>query len=296
MLFFCFMACAILPAFAQTNDYADAPKKKVRISQAELYPYMNVQMEPAGTLEDFRRLAPGSILLNKDYSTFEQSRGQSIDADAEFSAAIGISFLDKKKNDYRNMKLRIGVNYLSYSSLTSNYSKATYTRYDTLSSSHGGSAAYLDSVRSESLNMRYASREIRADISLIFSTNPAARWALYGGIGATVGASIKSYTDVSYSDYFSIESTYEGAATTLGSNSSDNYNSVTERITSKNGIGYSVYIPMGIDYRMANKSEFWKRIHLFYEAKPFVNFSNAGELGTVSNVGVNNGVGLRVKF
>lgn len=294
LFFVCSAFAVIQSAQAQYTD--DAPKKNIRVSEAALYPSFILQSDPLGTLEDFRKLAPQSMLLAKDYSTYTRGdNAHTINGEAVFGANIGISFLNKKTNMYRNMKLRIGVSYMS-SGYTSYLNRTTYTRFDTLSSGSGGPSAYLDSVKNESLNMQYRSQDLRADISIVFRTKPEARWSLYGGIGLTVGASIRAYTDIHEGEYTSIESTYDGTVSTISTHSEYDQNSDSERFSNKTSMSYSVYLPLGLDYRMANKNEFWKRMHLFYEAKPFVNFSTLENIGTISSAGMQNGVGLRVVF
>ena len=294
-LFFVCSAFAMMQS-VQAQYVDDAPKKSVRVSEAALYPSFILQSGPVGTLEDFRKLAPGSMLLAKDYSSYTQENNvHTINGEGVFAANIGISFLNKKTNTYRNMTLRAGVSYMS-SNYTSYLNKTTNTRFDTLNSSNGGPSAYLDSVRNESLNMQYRSQDLRADVAVIFRTKPEARWSLYGGIGFTVGASIRAYTDINAGEYTSVESTYDGTVSTISTYSEYDQHSDSERFSNKTSMGYSVYLPLGVDYRMANKSEFWKRLHLFYEAKPFVSFTTLDNIGTISTAGIQNGVGLRIVF
>ncbi|MCW3083222.1 MAG: hypothetical protein JWP12_588 [Bacteroidetes bacterium] len=278
------------------DETANVPKKSIRVSEAALYPSFILQMEPTGTLEDFRKLAPGSTILSRDYSSYTQNRYNAINGDAVLSGNIGISFLNKKTNNYRNITLRIGVSYLT-SGFSSSLSKNTTTRFDTLVSTGGGASAYVDSVRSQHVGMNYRSNDLRADLSIVFRTKPEARWGLYGGIGFTVGASINAFSDITYSDDTQLETTYGNTVTSSSyNNNSASYEPGSERHVHKNGMGYSAYLPIGLDYRMANKSEFWKRLHLFYEGKFFVNVSTIGDLGMVTSAGMQNGVGLRVTF
>jgi hypothetical protein len=293
VLLFC--SATVLIQSAQAQDADNAPKKKMLVTEADIYPSFIFQVQPVGTLNDFRKLAPQSMVLSNDYTSYTASNSKTLDGDIVLAGNIGISFLDKKKNAYRNMTLRMGVSYQA-TGLSSQLSKTTSSRYDTLGPAHGGSPMYLDSVKNEFVSMNYRSEELRLDVSLVFRTKPEARWGLYGGIGFTAGTSISAYTNISSSNYTDIQSTYEGTVTTVDTYNDYGQGTETERFKNKNTMGYSVYVPFGIDYRMANKSEFWKRLHVFYEAKPLVNFSVIDQIGMISSAGIQNGIGLRATF
>ena len=68
----------------------------------------------------------------------------------------------------------------------------------------------------------------------------------------------------------------------------------SERNINKNTYGYATYLPMGVDFRIGNKREFFKQLHVFYEARPFVNYTYIPELGGINSVGIKSALGLRV--
>jgi hypothetical protein len=144
--------------------------------------------------------------------------------------------------------------------------------------------------------MDYSSEQIRFDGSMIFRTNPLARWSLFSGIGITAGVSINSNTNIYYSKYLRTE-IYESDGAVL--NSSSYYHSdqsISENHKNKNGYAVSAYIPMGIDFRVGKKREFWKQIHLFYECRPGMNMTSIPELQTATTASLQHGFGLRVSW
>jgi len=167
--------------------------------------------------------------------------------------------------------------------------------YDSLTSGQTGQKVFLDSVTSNLYGMYYNSDQLRLDASIIFRTNPEARWSLFTGVGFNVGFSINSNTDVYYSKFNDTEIRREVGSRTFSSFSS-NYsenNGKSERFINKTNIAFSTFIPMGIDFRIGKTSEFWKRIHLFYEARPGINVTLIPELHTLTNVSLQQGIGLK---
>lgn len=277
--------------FGQTLDY-NPQKKRLRVSETYIYPSVGLQRVPLGTLNDFRKLATQSTILNKDLSAYSSAIFMSTYGQTSFSAKLGISFLDKDKNTYKaNPTVRIGFNYFRNVGLISQLDKTTRVRFDTLYSTTGGPPVYLDSVTHYFIGMSYGTEELRVDISLIFRTNIEARWSIYAGIGGTLGGSLNSYTTINYSESSSVESSAIGAPM-----NNNFYSGSSERFKNKSSIGYSMYLPLGLDFRMGNNREFWKRLHVYYEAKPFLNSSYLHHIGMFTNVGIQNGLGLRVVF
>jgi hypothetical protein len=64
----------------------------------------------------------------------------------------------------------------------------------------------------------------------------------------------------------------------------------------KTVIGGSVYLPAGVDFRIGKRREFWKPVHLFYEIRPQVLYTNIPELGSSLRGGIQQGFGIRVKW
>jgi hypothetical protein len=166
--------------------------------------------------------------------------------------------------------------------------------YDTLISTQTGDAYYVDSVDAKNLNMSYTADQLRLDGSLIFRTDPAARWSLHAGIGLSAGMSMNAQTEILYMHKKYTEMQFVEFSNGDGFYDTDNFES--ENFRNKPSFGFSAYVPMGIDFRMGNKREFWKHTHLFYEMGPGVNVTVIPEMRTLTNMSLRHGFGLRVSI
>ena len=161
---------------------------------------LNTIHEMNGNLADFRSLAPKSDLLNTDLTGFGTYGGRSISSNSVFSVAMGLKFANKDHSAFRgNPELRLGLSYYTGGGFSGNLFNETRQAYDTLISAQTGTAYYVDSVDAKNYNMDYTFDQLRLDASLIFRTDPTARWSLFAGVGMSAGMSIHAQTEVSYS-------------------------------------------------------------------------------------------------
>lgn len=273
-----------------------ATLSKVSVHDIYILPGFYSEQNTYGTIDDFRKLAPQSLLLKNDLSNYSQYEGSGMMTNGAFTAMVGLLFRNNDKTAYKaNPLLRFGVSYFSATTLTNGLYNEERNITDTLTSSQTGQIIYLDSVKIKNFDMNYTSDQVRLTSSVICRTNPDMRWSLFGGAGASIGFSVKASTEIYYSDY-----RYRDAQYTNGSYTpyyySESSTSKTERFNNKNNFNASVFIPMGVDFKIARKSEFWKRAHLYYEIQPGVNFTSIPELKTVSNISIQQGFGLRVNW
>lgn len=273
--------------------------KKISIHDVYIQTGLMSEQYTNGTISDFKALAPQSVLLNNDMKNFSQSNGFGLMSNPTFSVMMGLKFSNKEKTMYKaNPLLRLGFSYSSGTNLIGNSYKEVRKAYDTITSSQTGEIAYVDSINTQSYYMNYNSNQLRFDGSVIFRTNPEARWSLFTGIGITAGFSINSRTDIYYNNYGRTETTYADGTTT--SNSANGYsysnNSNTETFRNKSNFGLSTYIPMGIDFRIGKKREFWQRTHLFYELRPGINMTSIPGLQTITNATIQQGIGVKVSW
>lgn len=286
---------AITAAFCQNdgpvqND--NTKKRKLKVVDAAFQVGMSLHESPVVSYLDFQKLNPESVLLDANFDGYTSSSGFTGFVSPAFSANLGINFLDKEKTDYKsNTQLRIGISF-SELNLSSTLHKSESNRFDTLTSSQTGQVVYSDSVKDSYYNMNYKSQQLRIDVSIIYRTDPAARWSLYGGLGIEAGQSVMAYSNITYSESSKTETQSNSGIYSNYSNYSSTY--TTERLNNKNSYGYAAYIPMGIDFRVGNKRAFFKQLHFYYEARPFINYTNIPELGNTSSVGLKSGLGIRV--
>lgn len=286
VLFTAIACLAITTSFCQTENIK---KRKLKVVDAAIAPGITFHISTIGSFTDFQRINPKSVLLNENMDGYTISKGFRASSGPSFNANLGFNIANISKTEYKpNTQLRIGITF-SEISMSNSLSKTDRKRFDTLTSSQTGQMVFSDSVTYSSYNMNYKAQQLRIDVSIIYRTNPAARWSLFGGIGIEGGESIMAYTDINYTEYSSINP----ANSTYGSS---NFNTPdrSERIINKNTYGYAAYLPMGLDFRTGNKREFFKQLHIFYEARPFVNYTYIPELGGINSVGIKSSWGLRV--
>ena len=286
----------LLTAYLSVSAQDQQIKNVKRISINDIYIRMGsfIESNNDGSLTDFKILAQQSILLNDDFSQNNISSKLGISGSPVFSIMLGIKFSDKQKTTYKsNPLLRLGLSYFSGPNLSKTISVNNHNAYDTLTSSQTGQSIYIDSVTSKDYFMKYSSDQIRFDGSLIFRSNAESRLSLFIGLGFTAGFSFNANTDIKYSKYEYIETPYSNTNQyNLHSTYSDT-KIINENFINKTNIGGSVYVPMGIDFRIGRKSGFWKQIHLFYEIRTGINFTSIPELRTIKYANLQYGLGMR---
>ncbi|MEX0966412.1 MAG: hypothetical protein WD077_04180 [Bacteroidia bacterium] len=271
--------------------------KKISIHDVYIQTGFFTEDNTNGILSDFRTLVPQSEILNNNMTDFSQLGSSTLISNNTFSVMLGIQFSDKKKTIYKsNPLLRLGISYFSGTTLTGGSFEEDRKPYDTLTSAQTGETVYIDSVTTQYYGMNYSSEQLRFDGSLIFRTNPGARWSIYTGIGITAGLSINASTDISYSKSGRTETRYPNGNTFTSHGYSGSGSSKTEKFRNETNFGASTYVPMGIDFRIGNKREFWKRMHVFYELRPGINITSIPELRTITNASIQQGLGLRVSW
>jgi len=257
------------------------------------------QAQQYGTIDEFKQLAPGSTILKADFTGYNQAGTSWSNINGQFSANVGFRFSNKSKTAYRpNPILRLGFSYMNVTDLSNNLTNTREFRSDTLVSITNGSMYYMDSVITRNYNMRHNSDQIRLDVALVYRTNPKARWQFYGGMGLTAGISLNSNTSIEYAINNTVQddSDQEEYYYPFFYYNTEDFTYQNEYYRNSLDFGMSVYTPLGLDFRMGKKREFWKRVHLFYEIRPGVAFSNIGDLRGFGNTCVQQGFGLKVNW
>lgn len=247
-----------------------------------------------GTFQDFELLAPDSKLLQHDFTGYNSYGGNNgITSSGRISFMLGFDF-NKNEDNSKGLspQLRIGLTYTNGIALYSSFSKDERFPYDTLTSSRTGNQTFVDSVSYDSYDMNYHSDNIMLDVSLLFKTNPEARWSFYSGIGLMGGMAINATTTIYHYEDSYIQN--QGNNYYHGSYLDDNYTDEFETIRNDNSFLVSGYIPMGVDFRLGNKRELWKRTHLFFELRPSLNVNYIPEIGTLTQGSVHHGIGIRI--
>lgn len=286
------MLC-LMPLAVQAQSEKPVLGSKLQVTEVQIHPGGYGSILAPSTINDFKLLSQNNERLDQNLSSFEGNGGRTFQNELSFSALVGFRF-KSGANDvkFKNPLLRVGIHYLSGNALSSGLFNQTRTTYDTLTSSVTGRTYFVDSVQNHYLGMNYRYEQIRVDFALIYSTNPEKRWALYGGIGGTIGASINAQTEISESKWNYTETVFPNNQIVGNHQFNSSYQS--DIVANKLGIGFSGYLPMGVDFRIGNKRVFWQQVHLMYELRPGVNFMHVPELRMIRHAYLNQSIGLKV--
>jgi hypothetical protein len=299
MKHFGIIIAAILFSIIVSAQNVENPKVKISdlcISNG-IYGDYNIPSD----LSDFLKLAPSSELLNSDFTGFGKSEFYTgvTTTDNIFNISLGLSFYNEEKQTYKsNPQLNLGITFIGASTLSAYYTKYQNIRYDTLSSPNSTTMIFLDTVKNQSYQMNYLFQQIGINANLIFRTQPEARWALYSGIGINITASLMAATHIYYrnSQYlayvFPNNSTYIDYSSS-NTNTSDNFNEIHKNETN---VSIYTYVPLGLDFRIGKKNEFWRKMHIVCEMQPGLAIDNIPELGTKTYGCFRGSFGLRVEM
>ncbi|MDX1445585.1 hypothetical protein [Lishizhenia sp.] len=259
----------------------------LRINEAYMSLGGQGAFSPGLSQQTYEKLAPNSSLLLNNYGNYYYYSGS-----ANYKLGVGLQFRDKTKTGFRkHIELRVGLSYNSYRGYNSYRSSYEKTPYDTLVSQQTGQEYYIDSIYTEYSSINHNFDMLSIDASLIFRTNAEARWSLYGGIGATYGTSLYSRTNVNSGEYG-----YTVGAQTGSSYSWNSSNNKNESYRNEANTAFTVYVPVGLDFRIANNNEFFKNLHLYTELTPNFTLQNIGGFETMKSPGLGMNFGAYYRF
>jgi hypothetical protein len=271
------------------------PLSRIRLSDLYFQTGLSGSVNQSESINSLNVLTPESEILQSFAGSNSTSNSYSYGGNSFSSIQLGLSFRNKSRSDYKtNPLLRIGIMHISNNSISASSDAETSQPFDTLTSSQTNQVVYVDSITNRNYAIDYSSEQIRIDASLLFRSNQAARWSVMAGIGASYGVSINANTRVSYSKYGNGELTFsDGEKVSIYGEESEFR---SETFNNKMNSGYSIYVPLGVDFKIGKKREFWKHAHLFFELRPGINIHSIPELKTYRTVNVQQGIGLRVSL
>lgn len=256
--------------------------------------------ERNGSPEVFKLLAPNSLLLKGNTSGFDaQNKYFSLGIDnSVISLIAGLKFnRPQNTNTKARPQLRIGLTYLSRTSIRGSLYQRDNVPYDTLFSANTGNIIYVDSVIINSYSMSYTSEQLRLDLSLIYRTDPTSRWSFFYGAGLMGGYSLSAQTEIYYNNYGWSEARLPfGSGYTSGSFTTYDDTNSREVFKNQREYGFSAFIPLGIDFRIGNKSKILSQMHLFYEFRLGIDFQAIPSLGNYIMPFNQNAIGLRYSW
>jgi hypothetical protein len=245
----------------------------------------------------FQNLAPNSALIEEANNTTEftnEYKGIGIPLGAQSNLSVELP--TKKDNflgfNYCSWTVGIHFMYLNdFNYLIENRKKIVGV--DSVRHS-GGSYEILDSVYTNQYYITHNTNNIGINAAYIVSTDPIKRFSLKLGLGTAVLFGVRSNTSVykyRYGNLYSQNNPTE-PYNASGSNDQSFFYSEQESFNNKFAYGVQAFIPIDIDFRIANKRLF-RKIHITLGTRVTTLLLNIPEIGlTASNYSSFN-LGLR---
>ena len=119
------------------------------------------------------------------------------------------------------------------------------------------------------------------NLSYLFKTNASKRWYLYAGVGGEYGFSFQDYVTINHSEGYFLNGPY---SRNYYSDTSGNFsnNSTKTKLTSNTHF-VRLYIPLGVNFRIANNNDFFKHINIYTQFSPGIELQIVTGVETYTN-------------
>lgn len=223
---------------------------------------------PTRNADSFRKLAPGSEILDQDFATYGFNAGLGSTGSFYFTPSLSFRFNRADGSVNNHFRMRAGLSYTNGQMLYQSAQKSTRIAYDTLVSTITGEVVIRDSVQSENIGMSYQGSSLQIDLSVLWSTDFEARFQVYAGVGVAAGVTFNNRTTITNNSFlYDSEHTFDRTGVNFKS----------EQYSNKAGFSGNAYLPLGLDWRLG-KEGFWEAIHLLGEFRPGIAFYTIPEL------------------
>lgn len=221
-----------------------------------------------GSLEEFRVLAPNSILLNRTFDHFNEQTG--ISGIIGISAFMGFKFRNNSKFSFKkNAILNLGIGYFRDDG-TNEYFNATKYKLDTLITPATARTVYLDSITRSSYIFSYHYQQLRIEGLFYYQIMDSKRFSVFTGIGFSAGLSFNANIEIGYTQDLIVMSR-DSASGLLETSPTVQLENNQEQFKNKINYGIIGYIPFKFDLRMSSKNNFLFRNHISYELRTGIN-------------------------
>jgi hypothetical protein len=271
----CIATALCSSAFAQEKTPV---KRRISLQDISLHQGMYEQKVPAGSLDDFKTLAPKSDLMGINLAGYEGGfeKDSYLNDVASLTASLGFNFLNGKKEAYRtNPLFRIGVTYAPMLYMRGYFVKVESRPYDTLTSSQTGQQFFRDTVNRHDFQMEYRARQARVELLFMLRTKTGRRFSFSSGLGISGGMSVNPVTRIFYGQFGYTTGTPHQYNIAGGS-----HESTHEEFKNQKSMVFSAFVPASLSFKLSNKSKILKRFSVFYEARAGINMISIPELYT----------------
>ena len=268
------MKCCVLlllPAFPSTHAMAQALENDTTttpfISEVFLFGGGMGQRQRHLAKDELSLLAPGSSLLDRDFTGYDYSGTDFGPASGLFTLGVGLNLFRHSTNaTLRRSPLRIGFSFAEGSSLSSVYRRSVSAPYDTLVSTTTGEVFTYDTTHYSYYFVHQNSQRFGLDAALLFRSRDFGRFSFYGGPGIELGVVFNARTTVEHVEGVDVRGPYAHDLFENAGHSTD-----AQEEYDNGGSAYAAFhLTIGCDYRMGTRSIFWRHVHVFSELSPML--------------------------
>lgn len=265
---------------------------------------INVYRDYSLSLEEMKMIAPGSELINGDYSSFEESNlyFTTTTTNSFFSAkAQFLPYSKKKKSSSQYTTFHIGFTYGNVQLQGPSYTKNKNYRFDTLVASNGTNY-YVDSVSNDYAIFNWSEKLFGLDVGQTFHTNDSRIFSCWIGYGIQLAMGLDTrFNAYSYSsDYTHISGNYNpntNTTTTYFTSDPSHTSQVkNESIRTKNVFVPRLYFPVGFQFRFSRKENPWNKLAFTVETRVNMDVQPVPNSVTLTRFSLNQAVGLKYYF
>lgn len=283
-----FVLCLIIGFLSvQAQDILPCKGKRVRISELSILGGVISEFTPRVNEDVPLNILPVSSLLKMD--SYVQDNVGFIGRE-NVSALFGIQFADKHNVEQKYFVLRFGLGYYVGSYMKNNLFVEERNTYDSLVETN--ETAFLDSVSYRQIDSKYTYDMLRIDGSFLLRTNTPSHWTLFAGLGFTSGVSINANAEVTTHRYLTTEKRYGNQYSVELTNQEISIEKEGRDLG--NVFAYSVYVPIGVDFRIGDNHPLWKSSHLFYEFRSGMNYTNRKGMSSKSSIFLHHSFGFKL--
>jgi hypothetical protein len=256
----------ILTLFSLHVFSQDQPKQDKKNSNCMKFSSFSLSIQPlfssnnSTDFSDLQRIMPkDDPLFNPSLTGYSQSYQNS--PLFNFNMKLGLS-------SKPNRELLVGISYISGNRNATDFYKDKVKHIDTLLVEEY--TFYVDSNYFSSYSFAEHTKEVGFDVSYLFRSDQSRRFSVFAGIGLYAGFTIYSDVSVSYT-HDSIRSIYTNQPIDQYSsyyygNGWNYYNNLIEKsVKTDPSILFRGYIPIGINWNLSKKNEFWKHINFVFQ-------------------------------
>ncbi len=234
-----------------------------------------------GSLEEFRTLTSDNMLLMKDLSPYEVKGKNSYNMWMNLLGTLRATFWIRDQNGSAypgHPRLRIGFSAFHRTDLNNAWSKEKVIEEEQFTSQSGNETITRKTVQNDVYRANRSSWHLMVRSSMIWGTDPSARWSFYGGAGLEAGVALGAETSIDHDRW--IKRRYiDQHGETQESYPPELIDGSRKVVRNDPSLVGGVFLPLGMDLTLGGGDGFWSKLHLFSEIRPTAHVQKIPEIG-----------------